>query len=107
MGEGKSREDRGEQLSSDMIEQLIQYMPSPDQMSQIAGLKDEYSTLAESEQFAVVVRYREGGLREREREREGEARAGGGSRGDESHDRAVNTVHAESGPDVTDSGAQR
>ena len=44
-----------EQLSSHMIEQLIQYMPSPDQMSQLAGLKDEYATLAESEQFAVVV----------------------------------------------------
>ncbi len=47
-----------DQLSSHMIEQLIQYMPSPDQMSQIAGLKDEYSTLAESEQFAVVVSWK-------------------------------------------------
>ncbi len=46
-------------------------MPSPDQMSQIAGLKDEYATLAESEQFAVVVSWKGRG-------REGEARTGGG-----------------------------
>ncbi len=56
-----------DQLSSHMIEQLIQYMPSPDQMSQIAGLKDEYATLAESEQFAVVVSRRAGKFGERGR----------------------------------------
>ena len=30
-------------------------MPQPEQMSQLAQLKDEYDSLAESEQFAVVV----------------------------------------------------
>ena len=38
------------------VEQLIKFMPEPDQMNQIAGLKDQYKDMAEAEQFAVVVR---------------------------------------------------
>ena len=45
-----------EQLEVAQVEQLIRYMPEPEQMSQLAALKDEYDTLAEAEQFGVVVR---------------------------------------------------
>jgi len=31
-------------------------MPEPEQMSQLAALKDEYDMLAEAEQFGIVVR---------------------------------------------------
>lgn len=44
-----------EHLDVAQIEQLIKYMPEPEQMKQLAGLKDEYDTLSEPEQFAVVV----------------------------------------------------
>ena len=44
-----------DQLTPQMIEQLIKYMPKPEQMSQLAELKSEYKTMAEPEQFAVVV----------------------------------------------------
>jgi diaphanous 2 len=46
-------------LSSAIIEQLIRYMPEPEQMKQIAGLKDQYNDLAEPEKFAVEVKDRE------------------------------------------------
>ncbi len=42
-------------LTEAMIEQLIKYMPEPEQMSQLASLKDEYDSLAEPEQFGVIV----------------------------------------------------
>jgi len=45
-----------EQLEVAQVEQLIRYMPEPEQMSQLAALKDEYDTLSEAEQFGVVVR---------------------------------------------------
>ena len=38
------------------LEQLIRYMPEPEQMSKLAALKDEYDTLSEAEQFGIVVR---------------------------------------------------
>jgi len=44
------------QLEVAQVEQLIRYMPEPEQMSQLAALKDEYDSLAEAEQFGVVVR---------------------------------------------------
>lgn len=44
-----------EQLEVAQVEQLIRYMPEPEQMSQLAALKDEYDTLSEAEQFGVVV----------------------------------------------------
>ena len=44
-----------ENLSVAMIEQLIKYMPEPEQMTQLAELKNEYNTLAEPEQFGVKV----------------------------------------------------
>ena len=44
-----------ENLSSAMVEQLLKYMPDPDSMNQLAGLKDEYKDLAEPEQFCVTV----------------------------------------------------
>ena len=45
-----------DQLEVAQLEQLIRYMPEPEQMSQLAALKDEYDTLSEAEQFGVVVR---------------------------------------------------
>jgi len=44
-----------EKLEVSQLEQLIRYMPEPEQMSQLAALKDEYETLSEAEQFGVVV----------------------------------------------------
>ena len=44
-----------DQLTLQIIEQLIKYMPQPAQMSQLAELKAEYKTMAEPEQFGVVV----------------------------------------------------
>ena len=45
-----------DQLEVAQLEQLIRYMPEPEQMSQLAALKDEYDALSEAEQFGVVVR---------------------------------------------------
>ena len=42
-------------LTEAMIEQLLKYLPRPEQMTQLAGLKDEFDNLAEAEQFGVVV----------------------------------------------------
>jgi len=44
-----------EQLEVAQLEQLIRYMPEPEQMKQLAALNDEYDTLSEAEQFGVVV----------------------------------------------------
>lgn len=44
-----------EQLTVQMVEQLIKYMPEPEQMKQLEAFKDEFDTLAEPEQFGVVV----------------------------------------------------
>ena len=44
-----------EHLTPEMLEQLIKYMPEPEQLSALAELKAEYDSLAESEQFSVVV----------------------------------------------------
>ncbi len=44
-----------DQLTPQVVEQLIKYMPQPEQMSQLAELKGEYKHLAEPEQFGVVV----------------------------------------------------
>ena len=44
-----------DKLSSSILESLIKYMPEPSQMKQIEKLQDQYSDLAESEQFAVTV----------------------------------------------------
>ena len=43
------------QLSAEMLEQLLKFMPEPEQMQALAQLKDEFDSLAESEQFCVVV----------------------------------------------------
>ena len=45
-----------EKLDVAQLEQLIRAMPEPEQMKQLAALKDEYDSLAEAEQFCVVVR---------------------------------------------------
>ena len=45
-----------DKLEVAQLEQLIRYMPEPEQMKQLAALKDEYDTLSEAEQFGVVVR---------------------------------------------------
>lgn len=42
-------------LSVSIIENLIKLMPEPDQLNQIASLKDQYNDLAEPEQFCVTV----------------------------------------------------
>ncbi|XP_048243812.1 protein diaphanous homolog 2-like isoform X2 [Haliotis rufescens] len=44
-----------ENLSEAMLEQLLKYMPTPEQMNQIASMKDQYNDLAEPEQFAVEM----------------------------------------------------
>lgn len=44
-----------ENLTVELIEQLIKYMPEPEQMGKLAELKGEYDTLAEPEQFGVKV----------------------------------------------------
>ena len=44
-----------ENLTVGLMEQLIKYLPTHDQMSQLAALKSHYADLAEPEQFVVVV----------------------------------------------------
>lgn len=46
-----------EQLSDAMLQQLIKNMPEPDQLSRLEQHKDQYSELAEAEQFALTVSY--------------------------------------------------
>ncbi|XP_060109936.1 LOW QUALITY PROTEIN: protein diaphanous homolog 1 [Heteronotia binoei] len=42
-------------LTESMVQNLIKLMPEPDKLKMIAELKEEYSELAESEQFGVVI----------------------------------------------------
>ncbi|KAG8133024.1 hypothetical protein E2320_010842, partial [Naja naja] len=42
-------------LTESMVQNLIKLMPEPDKLKMIAGLKEEYNELAESEQFGIVV----------------------------------------------------
>ncbi|RUS87289.1 hypothetical protein EGW08_004969, partial [Elysia chlorotica] len=42
-------------LTAGMLEQLIKYMPEPEEIKRLSELKDEYSDLAEPEQFAVTM----------------------------------------------------
>ena len=44
-------------LTVGLIEQLIKYLPSPDHMRQLEAHRGEYQSLAEPEQFAIVVSY--------------------------------------------------
>lgn len=44
-----------EKLDVAVVEQLIKYLPEPEQMKQLASLKDDYDGLAESEQFGCVM----------------------------------------------------
>lgn len=46
-----------ENLNTAIIEQLLRYMPEPEQMKQIASLKDQCQDLADPEQFAVEVAF--------------------------------------------------
>ncbi|KAJ8298216.1 hypothetical protein KUTeg_024747 [Tegillarca granosa] len=42
-------------LTQAILEQLIKYMPEPEQLNQLASFKDQYDDLAESEQFTVLI----------------------------------------------------
>lgn len=42
-------------LSDSVLQQLIQYMPSPEQLKKLEEYKEQYDNLAEAEQFAVTV----------------------------------------------------
>ncbi|XP_070602999.1 protein diaphanous homolog 1 isoform X2 [Erythrolamprus reginae] len=42
-------------LTESMVQNLIKLMPEPDKLKLIAGLKEEYNELAESEQFGIVI----------------------------------------------------
>ena len=44
-----------ELLTAQIIEQLLKFMPEPEQLSQLAQLKDQYDELSEPEQFCVMV----------------------------------------------------
>ncbi|XP_055958632.1 protein diaphanous homolog 1 isoform X2 [Patella vulgata] len=44
-----------ENLSAQVIDQLIKFMPSPEEMNKIAALTDDYNDLAEAEQFCVTM----------------------------------------------------
>lgn len=44
-----------ENLTCGLMEQLIKYLPSHEQMNQLAALRSHYADLAEPEQFVVVV----------------------------------------------------
>lgn len=44
-----------EKLDVAVVEQLIRYLPEPEQMKQLMALKDEYATLAPAEQFGVMM----------------------------------------------------
>ncbi|ESO99100.1 hypothetical protein LOTGIDRAFT_142208 [Lottia gigantea] len=44
-----------ESLSATVVEQLIKFMPTPEEMNKIAGLQDDYKDLAEAEQFCVTM----------------------------------------------------
>ena len=42
-------------LSDSVLQQLIQYIPSPEQLKKLVEYKDQYDSLAEAEQFSVTV----------------------------------------------------
>ena len=42
-------------LSDSVLQQLIQYMPSPEQLKKLEEYKEQYDSLAEAEQFSVTV----------------------------------------------------
>uniref|UniRef100_A0A670ZG87 Diaphanous related formin 1 n=2 Tax=Pseudonaja textilis TaxID=8673 RepID=A0A670ZG87_PSETE len=42
-------------LTESMVQNLIKLMPEADKLKMIAGLKEEYNELAESEQFGIVI----------------------------------------------------
>lgn len=44
-----------ENLTAAMVEQLLRYMPEQEVLNQFASMKDQYDSLAEPEQFCVVV----------------------------------------------------
>ncbi|KAG8184006.1 hypothetical protein JTE90_024463 [Oedothorax gibbosus] len=44
-----------EQLTDAMLQQLIRYMPEPEQLARLEQFKDQYNELAEAEQFAVTM----------------------------------------------------
>ena len=44
-------------LTVGLMEQLIKFLPTPDLMNQLAAHRSEFATLAEPEQFALIVRY--------------------------------------------------
>lgn len=51
-----------EHLTTGMLEQLIKYLPEPEQIKELGGLKEEYDDLAEAEQFIATVCKRKNGL---------------------------------------------
>jgi len=42
-------------LSDSVLQQLIQYIPTPEQLKKLEEFKDQYESLAEAEQFSVTV----------------------------------------------------
>ena len=44
-------------LSDSVLQQLIQYIPTPEQLKKLEEYKDQYENLAEAEQFSVTVRH--------------------------------------------------
>ena len=42
-------------LSDSVLQQLIQYMPTPEQLKKLEEYKEQYDSLAEAEQFSVTV----------------------------------------------------
>ena len=44
-----------EKLSIGFIEQLINCLPEPKQLNQLAAMKEDYPNLAEPEQFLITV----------------------------------------------------
>jgi diaphanous 2 len=42
-------------MNENIIQQLIQYMPSPDQVQRLEQFRSEYDSLPEAEQFALTV----------------------------------------------------
>lgn len=44
-----------EHLTDSQLQQLIRYMPEPEQLKQLEAFKDSYNDLAEAEQFVITV----------------------------------------------------
>ncbi|XP_061164716.1 protein diaphanous homolog 1-like isoform X2 [Saccostrea echinata] len=44
-----------EHLTTGMLEQLIKYLPEPEQIKELGSLKEEYDDLAEAEQFIATI----------------------------------------------------